>query len=154
MIQDAYIISLGLLLDLQNVNVLRELFNLLASDPVDKSSFTDAVPAHQTVLAALHQLELGLLQQCLATNDKSQVSDQDVSLERIHLIVHDSRGRDALLVLDKFFYLFVKGILHTVLLFGCPFFGAEGVLLFCVIVTLGLFSVQEGVQELFLSVDA
>ena len=152
-IKDCNIIRLGLLLNLEDVNVLREFFYLSSCNGVDQCCLTDTITTDQTILAALHQLKLSTFKQSLATNDQSQVVDQDVSFERIGLIVHHSGGRDTLLVQYELLDLLVEGILHPLFILGLLLL-AERVLLLGVIVALSLFCIEEGVQKLLLSVDA
>lgn len=50
MIKDRDCVALYLLLDLQNMKVLGEFFNLRATDSINKTSLTNAVTADKTIL--------------------------------------------------------------------------------------------------------
>ena len=152
-VEDCHIIRLGLLLNLEDVNVLREFFNLSSSNGIDQCCLTNTITTDQTILAALHQLQLSIFKESLTTDDQGQVVDQDVGLERIGLVVHHSGGRDALLVQNELLDLLVEGILHPLLILGLLLL-TEGVLLLGVVVALRLFGIEEGVQKLLLSVDS
>ena len=153
-LKDCLIVSLSLLLNLQDMHVLRELFNFLTSDGIDQCGLTDTVTTDETILTTLHKLELRLIKKRFTTNDQSQIVDQDVSLEWIRLIVNDDRGRNVLLVLNEFLYLFVKGVLGSLLFLGLFEFRTERVLSLHIVVTFCLIGIQEWIKEFFLSVDS
>ena len=134
MIKDRDIISLSFLLDLKNVNILRELVDFLSCDSIDESGLTNTVSTNQTIFTALNQLQLRLIQQCFTTDNQSQVVDQNVGLERIDLIMNNLRWWDSLLMLKELFNLLIKGILGSFLLLVSLL--SEWVLLLGVIVTL------------------
>ena len=122
------------------MNVLRELFDLLPGDSIDKRGFTDTVTPDQTILAALDELEHSILKQCLTTNDQGQVVDQDITLERVGLVVDHCGRWDALLVLNEFLDFLVKSILHPFFLL-CFLLHSERILLLCVVVPFCLLSI-------------
>jgi hypothetical protein len=67
--------------------------------------------------------------------------------------MNHSGRRDALLVLNKFLNLFVKGVLLPLLILS-HLLRAKGVLLLSVVVTLSLFGVEEWIEEFLLSVNS
>jgi hypothetical protein len=74
-LKDSAVISLSLLLNLENVDVVRELLDFLSRDRIDEGGLANTVPTDEAVLPALHELQLGLVEQGLAANDQCQVVD-------------------------------------------------------------------------------
>lgn len=62
MLEHRDVVALDLLLDLQHVDIPRELLDLAATYRVNQTSLTDAVATDETVLATLDQLEVLVLE--------------------------------------------------------------------------------------------
>jgi len=118
MLEHRDVVCLGLLLDLEDVDVLGELLDLLPADGVDECGLADAVAADEPVLAALHQLQLRVVQQRLAADDQRQLVDQDVVLEGVRLVVDNGGGRNVALVLVELLDLGIQGVLGALLDFA------------------------------------
>jgi len=69
MIQDSYIVSFDLLLNLKNVNACRKLVNFTSADCVDQTGFTDTVAANQAILFATDKSQKCTIKQGLASNN-------------------------------------------------------------------------------------
>jgi hypothetical protein len=139
-IEDAAVVGFSLLLNLEDVDVVGELFDLLAGDGIDEGGLTDSVTPDQPVLAALNQLQLSLVQQGFPANNQGKVVDEDVGLEGVGFVVDDGGRGDALFMLHELFDLLVECVLLPHLLLGL-LLGAEGVFLLGVVVALGLLGV-------------
>ena len=118
MLKDCSVISLCLLLNLENVNVVREELNLLAGDGIDQSGLSNTVTAYESILATLHKLKLGLVENLLAANYQSNAVNQNVLLERVGLVVHYCRGRHMLFVMDELLHSLLECVSCSLLLLG------------------------------------
>jgi len=95
------IVTLDLLLNLQDVHVSGEFLDLTSTDCIDQARLTDTIPADQAILAALDEPQCGVFEQSLATNDNVDALHGNVLLEAIALVVAALGRGDALLMAHK-----------------------------------------------------
>ena len=130
MLKNCSIISLCLLLNLQNVNVVGEEFDLLSGYGIDKSGLSNTITSDETILATLHKFQLGLIKNLLSADNQSYVIDQNVLLEWVRLVVNYCWGRHMLFVMNELLHSLLKCIscpllllallVLLTLLFCCP----------------------------------
>jgi hypothetical protein len=149
MVKDRLSVSLNLLLNLQNVNSLGELFDFRARNCIDEASFTDTIATDETVLFTAHKFEEGLVEEDLSTDNKSHRWDVDVGAEVVLSIVAHLRSRNLVLVSHKLGNFLVKSISLLRPRLGSDL-GELALVELRVVVSLSLFHTNEGVQEIFI----
>ena len=143
-------ITLDLLFNLQNVHICGELLDLTTTDGVDQASLTDTIPSDKTVLSALDEPELRVLQESLASDDDVDSRDSDVPLETFALVVAALRLRDALLVAHELGNLLIERVFGLSLRLGSLLSELTRLEL-AVLIGFAPIDASEGIQEVLVS---
>lgn len=149
MLKDGYVITFDLLLDLQDMNICWELFDLTTTNGIDQARLTDTVSSHKTVLSSLDKPQMSVLQKSLATNDDVDGSHVDVLLESFAFVVAALRHRDTLLMAHELLNLLVQCVFGS----SSRFIGLKHdftSLELTVLVSLASVDTSEWVQEVFI----